>query len=145
MTVDDVELMRLFYLVGALGVVLFSSMLTRWLWRPLRFLFLAAVISLMFTPYSLDQAMPNGETRNIVPAFVVAINDVANDRANWKQGIKRGGKAILTVGSVLGTISLLLAIFLPRPTQNPRAQSGKRTNPYLPDDLQNTTPTQETH
>lgn len=149
MTTVDVELARLIYVLSALGVVLCTSMLCRWLWRPLRFLLLASVISLFFTPFFVDQEMPDGKTQNIVPAFVVMAYDVINDRENWRESIKKAGNAIATVGMILGSLSLILAIVLPKNTksakdnrqdntqQNQPRKKGKH-NPYLPEDFQQT-------
>jgi energy-coupling factor transporter transmembrane protein EcfT len=147
MTEADVQLMQLIYIISALGMVLFTSMLCRWLWRPLRFLLLATVFGLFFTPYFMEQSMPDGGTQNVVPAFVVVIYDVANDRDHWQEGIKRAGTAIAVVSAALGVISLLLATVLPKrakltpPSKTEQAQpkTAKRHskhNPYLPEDFQ---------
>ena len=151
MTEADVELMQLIYIISALGIVLFTSMLCRWLWRPLRFLLLAAVFGLFFTPYFMEQSMPNGGAQNIVPAFVVAIYDAANDRDHWHEAIKRAGTAIAVVSAILGAVSLLLAMFLPKPAKPTRHSDAEQVppkttkrnpkhnpkhNPYLPEEFQ---------
>ena len=134
MTAFDVQLMQLVYLVSALGVVLFTSFLTRWLWRPLRFLVLSAAISVMFTPFYVEQNMPDGSTQNIVPAFVIMLHDAVNDRENWQTAIQRGGKAILTVAAALGTLSLILALALPkRKDRAHKTVTSPSRNPYLPE------------
>ena len=132
----DVELMRVAYIVSALGTVLFASMLTRWLWRPARFLLLAGTISILFTPYYTEQVMPDGSTQNIVPALIVMANDVVQDREHWQQAMQRGSRAILSVAAALGLLSLLLAAVLPK-AANPSKKIPKPTarNPYLPEEL----------
>lgn len=133
----DVELMRMAYVISSLCTVLFASMLTRWLWRPARFLFLAITISVLFTPYYTEQTMPDGSTQNIVPALIVMANDVVQDRDHWQQAIaQRGGQAIMYVAVVLGALSLALAAFLPKRIRNGKqAEKTPPRNPYLPPDM----------
>lgn len=133
----DVELMRMAYIISSLCTVLFASMLTRWLWRPARFLFLALTISILFTPYYTEQAMPDGSTQNIVPALIVMANDIVQDRDHWQQAIaQRGGQAITYVAVVLSMISLALAAFLPKRTRHSQqTEKAPPRNPYLPPDM----------
>ena len=64
MEIADVELAKMAYLVNALAIVLFTSMILRGLWRPLRFVLIACAISVFFTPYFLAQKMPDGRFRS---------------------------------------------------------------------------------
>lgn len=147
MTAADIELARMAYLVASLGALLFTSILLRGLWRPLRMLALTAVFSLLFTPFFVPQKMPDGSEQNIVPAFVVMLHDAANDREQWREGIKRAGTPMAVVGGITGLLALVLLFLLPKPVKPPRpektattppAKTGKKskTNPYLPDDFQ---------
>ena len=142
MNAADVELARMVYLASSLGVLLFTSFILRGLWRPLRFLLLAWTISLMFTPFFVQQEMPDGSQQNIVPAFVVMVHDAASDRTQWKTQIERAGKPIAAVGAITSLFALLLAFLLPKPAKpaaQPEAEPQKKKqkqNPYLPDDFQ---------
>lgn len=145
MNAADVELARMVYLASSLGVLLFTSIILRGLWRPLRFLLLAVALSVMFTPFFVQQDMPDGSKQNILPAFVVMLHDGINDRDNWRQAIRRAGTPIMVVTAVTGIIALALAFLLPKPvkaapvekTEKPEnRRTKKKRNPYLPEDFQ---------
>lgn len=139
MNAADVELARMVYIVSALGGYLSFSLLLRGLWRPLRFWLLALVMSFFFTPFFLEQKMPDGSEQNVVPAFIVIFHDVAQDRENWREGMQRGGKPIVTVAAVASLIAFALAILLPKPARKIVAEKPakkSRKNPYLPEDFQ---------
>lgn len=150
MNAADIELARWAYLASTLAVYLLSSMILRGLWRPLRFVLLALVISVFFTPFFIEQKMPDGSQQNIVPAFVVMLYDAANDRDNWREGIKRAGKPIAAVAGITSLIALALALLLPKPVRRQRqpgkqpddtgnkekSGSNRKRNPYLPEDFQ---------
>ncbi len=148
MTAADIELAKMVYLASALGIVLFTSMILRGLWRPLRFLLISVAISIFFTPYFLTQKMPAGSEQNIVPSFVVTLHKAAEDRERWREIIHEIGKPIAFMSIVNASISLILAVALPKPRKkiksaNPKkekkAKQKKSQNPYLPDDFEPTT------
>ena len=139
MTAADVELARMIYLASTLGSLLFASMLLRGLWRPLRFLLLAWLLSFFCTPYFVAPDMPDGSKQNIVPAFVVALHEAANDRDNWRQVIVPTMKPIALVAAITSVFALLLAWLLPKPARRSKNQAPathKQHNPYLPEDFQ---------
>jgi hypothetical protein len=166
MNAADIELARMIYLASSLAIWLFTSMILRGLWRPLRFVLLALTISVLFTPFFVEQAMPDGSNQNIVPALIVAAHNGISDRDNWQEAIKPAGKSIVVVAGITSSLALLLAIILPKPKKpikqpiNKQTESEKETppkknsssknekplkkkkykkqkkNPYLPDDFQ---------
>jgi len=144
MNAADVELARMVYIASALGILLFSSIMLRGLWRPLRYWFMALMLSFFFTPFFLPQPMPDGSDQNVLPAFIVVFNDIANDRENWREAMQRAGKPIAAVAGVTSLIALVLAILLPKPekkivpNKTGKENSTRKTkkNPYLPEDFQ---------
>lgn len=163
MNAADIELARMVYLAGSLAVLLFTSMILRGLWRPLRFVLLALTFSALFTPFFVEQSMPDGSKQNLVPAFIVMAYDVASDREHWRENIQRGGKPIAVVSGITSLLALTLAILLPKPKRPParvkasgnedsskkdspskknspskkdKPKKKKKKNPYLPDDFQ---------
>lgn len=138
MTAADIELARMTYLAAALGALLFASIMLRGLWRPLRMLLLAGVLSLLFTPFFVQQKLPDGHEQNMVPAFVVMLYDAANNRAEWRQAIQRAGTPIAVVAGITGLLALVLAFLLPKPAKPAKPTPAKKTkaNPYLPEDFQ---------
>jgi hypothetical protein len=142
MNAADIELARMVYIASSLAIILFTSMILRGLWRPLRFVLLAFAISLLFTPYFVEQAMPDGSNQNIVPAFVVMAHNGVSDRAHWQEAIQLAGKPIVVVGGITGTLALLLALILPKPKKNPSQkktapQQSSEQKPELPASAQN--------
>jgi hypothetical protein len=140
MNAADIELARMIYLASSLAVLLFTSILLRGLWRPLRFLILACTLSLFFTPYFVD-----GEQRHIVPAFAVLANDMVKHRhdADVLNAAQAAGRPIAVMAGISSLLALLLAFLLPKPA--PRAANNscpqpkkkqQRRNPYLPEDFQ---------
>ena len=115
MNAADIELARMVYIASSLAIILFTSMILRGLWRPLRFVLLAFTISILFTPFFVEQAMPDGSNQNIVPAFVVMAHNGVSDREHWREAIQLAGKPIVVVGGITGTLALLLALILPKP------------------------------
>ena len=161
MNAADIELARMVYLASSLAIVLFTSMILRGLWRPLRFVLLALTISLLFTPFFIEQAMPDGTNQNIVPAFVVMAHNGVSDREHWQEAIQYAGKPIVVVAGITSFFALVLALLLPKPKKklSQKKPSGKqpeqsaaaetkpplkkqkkykkkKKNPYLPDDFQ---------
>lgn len=166
MNAADIELARMVYVASSLAIVLFTSMILRGLWRPLRFVLLALAISVLFTPFFVEQAMPDGSKQNIVPAFIVMAHNGASDRENWQQAIQHAGKPIVVVAGIASILALVLALLLPKkkkpaknqqaanitkpdtatqaPKENPvsnkknrkKKYRKKKKNPYLPDDFQ---------
>lgn len=157
MNAADIELARMIYLTSSLAVLLFTSMILRGLWRPLHSVLLALTFSILFTPYFVDQSMPDGSKQNLVPAVVVMAYSVANDREHWRESIQRTGKPIAVVAGITSLLALTLAILLPKPKRPParvkasgkedspnkenppgkeKPKKKKKKNPYLPDDFQ---------
>src|SRR6478735_5363667 len=122
MNAADIELARMVYLASSLAIILFTSMILRGLWRPLRFVLLALAISLLFTPFFVEQAMPDGSKQNIVPAFVGMSHNGVSDREHWREAIQRAGKPIVVVGGITSALALLLALILPKPKKKPSAK-----------------------
>jgi hypothetical protein len=141
MNIADIELAKMVYLASSLAIVLFTSMMLRGLWRPLRFVLLACAISIFFTPYFLTQKMPDGSEQNIVPAFVVTLHKVAENREHWRETLIATGKPIAVVGSITSVVALFLALLLPKPRQKTKPAPKEKTkkkkygNPYLPEDF----------
>jgi hypothetical protein len=146
MNAADIELARMVYIASGLAALLFTSMILRGLWRPLRFLLIALTISILFTPFFVDQTMPDGSDQNLVPAFVVMAHKVASDRENWRNIVKETSRPIVVVASITGFVALVLAVILPKPKKPPSNKSGneaqpnrkkkQKKNPYLPDEMQ---------
>jgi hypothetical protein len=157
MNAADIELARMVYLASSLAVLLFTSMILRGLWRPLRFVLLALTVSVLFTPFFVEQSMPDGSNQNLVPAVVVMAYNVANDREHWRESIQHAGKPIAVVSGITTLLALTLAILLPKPKRPPakvkasgkedssqkdtsskkdKPKKKKKKNPYLPDDFQ---------
>ena len=124
MNAADIELARMIYLASSLAIILFTSMILRGLWRPLRFVLLALAISILFTPFFVEQAMPDGSNQNIVPAFILMAHNGISDRDHWREAIQHAGKPIVVVGGITSTLALLLALILPKPKKKP---SQKKT------------------
>ena len=154
MNVADVELAKMAYLASSLGVLLFTSIILRGLWRPLRFVLLACTVSIMFTPYIVYVKMPDGSDKNIVPAYIVMLHKIADDRSHWQDIAVETGKPITVIATISSGLALILSLILPKPrkklppSKNKTAdskRSGKSKNPYLPDDFQgNNTSTKRT-
>lgn len=146
MNAADVELARMVYLASSLAVLLFTSMILRGLWRPLRFVLIALTISILFTPFFVDQAMPDGSDQNLVPAFIVMAHKVVSDREHWREILEVTSRPIMVVAGITCFLALILALILPKPrkmpvqpktAQNEKTRNKKqKKNPYLPDDLQ---------
>jgi energy-coupling factor transporter transmembrane protein EcfT len=147
MTIADIELARMIYLASILGALLFASLMLRGigLWRPLRFLLIAWLFSLLFTPFFVEQSMPDGSQQNMVPAFVVMTHDAINDKEHWREQIMHAGKPIVTVGTIASVIALVLGFLLPKParpikkiraTDAEKPVKKQKKNPYLPEDFQ---------
>ena len=130
MNAADIELARMVYLASSLAIVLFTSMILRGLWRPLRFVLLALAISLLFTPFFIEQAMPDGTNQNIVPAFVVMAHNGVSDREHWQEAIQHAGKPIVVVAGITSILALLLALALPKPKKkiSQKNTSQKKTS-----------------
>lgn len=128
MNAADIELARMVYLASSLAIILFTSMILRGLWRPLRFVLLAFAISILFTPYFVEQAMPDGSNQNIVPAFVVMAHNGVSDREHWQKAIQLAGKPIVVVGGITGTLALLLALILPKPKKKASQKKPDQKN-----------------
>lgn len=144
MNAADIELARMVYLASSLAVLLFTSMILRGLWRPLRFVLLALTISVLYTPFFVEQAMPDGSNQNVVPAFILMSHNAVSDREHWQEAIQRAGKPIVVVAGITSTLALLLALLLPKPKRKvagekkpaPEKPKKQKKNPYLPDDFQ---------
>ncbi len=149
MNAADIELARMVYLASSLAIILFTSMILRGLWRPLRFVLLAVAISILFTPFFVEQAMPDGSKQNIVPAFVVMAHNGVSDREHWQKAIQRAGKPIVVVSGITSSLALLLALILPKPRkkispekpvqQKPSEQKPLEQKPEQPASIKNTT------
>jgi len=137
MNAADIELARMVYLASSLAIILFTSMILRGLWRPLRFVLLALAISLLFTPFFVEQAMPDGSKQNIVPAFVVMAHNGVSDREHWREAIQRAGKPIVVVGGITSALALLLALILPKPKKKTPAKKTFEKRPEAPVSIQN--------
>jgi len=141
MNIADIELAKMVYLASSLAIVLFTSMMLRGLWRPLRFVLLACTISIFFTPYFLAQKMPDDSEQNIVPAFVVMLHKVAENREHWRETLITASRPIVVVGGITSFVALVLALLLPKPRKKikptPKEKSKKKNtrNPYLPEDF----------
>lgn len=141
MNIADIELAKMVYLASSLAIVLFTSMMLRGLWRPLRFVLLACAISIFFTPYFLTQKMPDGSEQNIVPAFVVILHKVAENREHWRETLITASRPIVVVGGITSFIALVLALLLPKPrkktkpAQKEKSKKKSSGNPYLPEDF----------
>lgn len=94
MEIADVELAKMAYLVNALAIVLFTSMILRGLWRPLRFVLIACAISVFFTPYFLAQKMPSSQ-ENVVPSFVVMLHKIIEDENSGVKLLSRPENPLL--------------------------------------------------
>jgi hypothetical protein len=129
MNAADIELARMIYIASSLAIILFTSMILRGLWRPLRFVLLAFTISILFTPFFVEQAMPDGSNQNIVPAFVVMAHNGVSDREHWQEAIQLAGKPIVVVGGIAGTLALLLALILPKPKKKPSQKKPDQQKP----------------
>lgn len=115
MNAADIELARMVYLASSLAIWLFTSMILRGLWRPLRFVLLALTVSVLFTPFFVEQSMPDGSKQNIVPAFIVMAHNGISDREHWQEAIQRAGKPVVVVAGITSSLALLLAMLLPKP------------------------------
>ena len=143
MNIADIELAKMVYLASSLAIVLFTSMILRGLWRPLRFVLIAYAISVFFTPFFLAQKMPDGSEQNIVPAFVVMLHKAAENREHWQGIVITAGRPIAVVGGVTSFIALVLALLLPKPRKKEKPTHKEKTkrkskhtnNPYLPEDF----------
>lgn len=154
MTEADMELARLFYWGAAALTLLFGWWAIKTWWRPLRYLLVALVASLLFTPYFVEQpsmnpATPEAKNENIVPAFIVMIYDAANDRDDWQNAIKKAGTPVATVATAASVLALIFAWLLSSRTEkgNPylpeenkqqakKSRKRKNDNPYLPEDFE---------
>lgn len=141
MNLADFELAKMVYLASALAVILFTSMMLRGLWRPLRMVLIACAISVFFTPYFLAQKMPDGSEQNMVPAFVVMLHKTAENREHWRETLIATGKPIVVMSGITSGVALVLALLLPKPRKKtkpvPEKKSKKKTsqNPFLPEDF----------
>ncbi len=141
MEIADIELAKMVYLASALAVILFTSMMLRGLWRPLRMVLIACAISVFFTPYFLAQKMPDGSEQNMVPAFVVMLHKTAENREHWRETLIATGKPIAVMSGITSGIALVLALLLPKPRKKikpvPEKKSKKKIsqNPFLPEDF----------
>jgi uncharacterized membrane protein YoaT (DUF817 family) len=146
MNAADIELARMVYIASSLAIVLFTSMILRGLWRPLRFVLLALAISILFTPFFVEQAMPDGSKQNIVPAFIVMAHNGASDREHWQQAIQHAGKPIVVVAGIASFLALVLALLLPKKKKPAKSQQTanipKTALPATPD-TKNTPPPQQ--
>ncbi|MBK8103694.1 MAG: hypothetical protein IPK30_10595 [Cellvibrionales bacterium] len=129
MEIADVELAKMAYLVSALAIVLFTSMILRGLWRPLRFVLIACAISVFFTPYFLAQKMPDGSQENVVPSFVVMLHKIIEDREQWREITITTGKPIAVVAGIGSGLALILALLLPKPSKKMKSPSKKIPEP----------------
>ena len=138
MNVDDVTLVRLIYLMSSLTALLCTSLILRGLWQPLRFVLLALTFSFFFTPYFIEQTMPDGGQQNILPAFVVAIYEAINHRDTWQTAIQKPVMPLAVVAGISSLLALLLSFIIPKPVKKIRAEKvkKKKQNPYLPEDFQ---------
>ncbi|MEZ5493965.1 MAG: hypothetical protein R3E61_05095 [Pseudomonadales bacterium] len=144
MEMADVELAKMAYLVSALAVVLFTSMILRGLWRPLRFVLLACAISVFFTPYFLAQKMPDGSNENIVPSVVVMLHKIIEDREQWREIAINAGQPIAVVAGISSGLALILALILPKPRKKTKTSAKKSPEP-APDAQKNTSKAEQHH
>ncbi|HSC76653.1 MAG TPA: hypothetical protein VLB90_10515 [Pseudomonadales bacterium] len=127
MNAADIELARMIYLASSLAIWLFTSMILRGLWRPLRFVLLAITVSILFTPFFVEQAMPDGSNQNVVPAFIVMAHNGISDRDHWQEAIQRAGKPVVVVSGITSSLALLLAMLLPKPKKPVKKPVKKQT------------------
>ncbi len=142
MNAADIELAKMVYLASALGVVLFTSMILRGLWRPLRFVLISISVSVFFTPFFVAQPMPDGSDQNIVPSFVVTLHKAAEDKEHWREVLPVVGRPVAVMGAINAGIALILALALPKPRKKikpvkqkkeRKPKSKKSQNPFLPE------------
>lgn len=157
MTEADLELARLFYWGAAALTLVFGWWAIKNWWRPLRYLLVALVASVLFTPYFVEQpsmnpATPDAKNENIIPAFIVMIYDAAQDRDDWQNAIKKAGTPIATVAAASGVLAIIFGWLLSGRKEEaynpylPEQQTAKADakppkkrkakNPYLPDDFE---------